>query len=291
MRLTRVTSAIGIGLLFGAMVPVDAQQDGEKGKSDKEDKGRPQQQGQPEKQARPPRAQQPQQQQAPQQQPQSGTRPQQQPRAVPQQVPTPQRAEQPQQQQQPQRAQQPRQRDQQQPQQQQQPQRAEQPRQRDQQQPQQQQQPQRAQQNYQPQQRSQQQARSWQQQKGWQRQGAWQGGSSWQQDRARNWASDHRTWAQRGGYGGFYIPQASFGLYFGSRHFFRLQTRPVMYMGYPRFDYGGYSFLLLDPWPEYWSDNWYDADDLYIDYDNYDGGYYLYNRTDPQIRLAVMPLA
>ena len=38
-------------------------------------------------------------------------------------------------------------------------------------------------------------------------------------------------------------------------------------------------------------DNWYDADDLYIDYDNYDGGYYLYNRTDPQVRLAVMPLA
>jgi len=60
-----------------------------------------------------------------------------------------------------------------------------------------------------------------------------------------------------------------------------------MYMGYPRFEYGGYTFLLLDPWPEYWSDNWFDSDDLYIDYDDYDQGYYLYDRRDPQVRLAV----
>ena len=57
-----------------------------------------------------------------------------------------------------------------------------------------------------------------------------------------------------------------------------------MYMGYPRFAYGGYSFLLLDPWPDYWGENWYSADDVYIDYDN---GYYLYNRRYPQDRLAV----
>ena len=74
-----------------------------------------------------------------------------------------------------------------------------------------------------------------------------------------------------------------FSLYFGSQHFFRLRTRPVMYMGYPRFEYGGYSFLLVDPWPEYWSDNWYDSDDVYIDYDD---GYYLYNRSYPEVRLA-----
>jgi hypothetical protein len=42
--------------------------------------------------------------------------------------------------------------------------------------------------------------------------------------------------------------------------------------------------LLVDPWPEYWSDNWYSADDLYIDYDN---GYYLYNRSYPDVRLAI----
>ena len=57
-----------------------------------------------------------------------------------------------------------------------------------------------------------------------------------------------------------------------------------MYMGYPRFRYGGYSFLLLDPWPEYWSDDWYATDDVYVDYDD---GYYLYNRRYPDVRLTI----
>jgi len=57
-----------------------------------------------------------------------------------------------------------------------------------------------------------------------------------------------------------------------------------MYMGYPRFYYAGYSFLLVDPWPESWSDNWYENDDVYIDYDD---GYYLYNRGYPYVRLAI----
>jgi hypothetical protein len=117
--------------------------------------------------------------------------------------------------------------------------------------------------------------------------GAWQAHDSFQQTRAQHWSSDHRTWAQRGGYGGYYIPQTTFVLSFGNQHYFRLRTLPVMYMGYPRFEYGGVSFLLLDPWPEYWSDNWYGTNDLYIDYDEYDGGYYLYNRSDHQIRLAI----
>ena len=155
------------------------------------------------------------------------------------------------------------------------------------------QQPQRAQQQQQPPQqvrqqtqpqRTQQEARSWQQQRGWLQQGGWQGHDTWQQNRAQRWSSDHRTWAQRGGYGGYYIPQRTFGLYFGRQHYFRLRTRPVMYLGYPRFEYSGLSFLLVDPWPEYWSDNWYDTSDVYIDYDD---GYYLYNPSYPQVRLAI----
>jgi hypothetical protein len=59
---------------------------------------------------------------------------------------------------------------------------------------------------------------------------------------------------------------------------------PTFYMGYPRFAYGGFSFLLLDPWPEYWSDSWYSSDDVYIDYSD---GYYLYNRRYPSVRLAI----
>jgi len=149
----------------------------------------------------------------------------------------------------------------------------------------QQQAPQRTQPYRVPQQRTQEQARGWQQQRGWLQQGAWQGQNSFQQFRSQRWASDHRTWSQRGGYGGYYIPQQTFGLYFGFGHYFRIGVQPSMYLGYPRFQYGGYSFLLLDPWPSDWDPNWYDADDLYIDWDG--DGYYLYNSSYPYERLAV----
>jgi len=115
-------------------------------------------------------------------------------------------------------------------------------------------------------------------------QGAWQGQNSWQQNRARHWDTDHRTWAQRGGYGGYYIPQDRFAISFGIGHSFRIGTQPSMYMGYPRFDYGGFSFILLDPWPEYWQPNWFNTDDLYIDYND---GYYLYDRRYPGAALAI----
>ena len=39
-----------------------------------------------------------------------------------------------------------------------------------------------------------------------------------------------------------------------------------------------------DPYPESWSENWYDSDDVYVDYDD---GYYLYNRRQPRVRLAI----
>jgi hypothetical protein len=145
-------------------------------------------------------------------------------------------------------------------------------------------QPQQRPQQYQPPQRTRQQAQAWQQQRGWAQQGAWQGHDSWKQNRAQRWSSDHRTWAQRGGYGGYYIPQQTFGLYFGRQHFFRIRSRPTIYMGFPRFEYGGFSFLMVDPWPEYWADTWYDTDDLYVDYDD---GYYLYNRAHPGPGLAI----
>ncbi len=42
--------------------------------------------------------------------------------------------------------------------------------------------------------------------------------------------------------------------------------------------------MMVDPWPEYWAENCYAADDVYVDYDH---GYYLYNRCYPQVRLAI----
>jgi hypothetical protein len=60
-----------------------------------------------------------------------------------------------------------------------------------------------------------------------------------------------------------------------------------MYLGYPRFQFGGFSFMIVDPWPEYWSENWYNTDDVFIVYDN---GYYLYDRNYPQAGIAIVAL-
>jgi hypothetical protein len=108
----------------------------------------------------------------------------------------------------------------------------------------------------------------------------------WQEHRASNWQSEHRTWQQRGGYSGYRIPDDRFHGYFGSRHAFRIRSYPlVVFGGYPSFQYGGFWFSILDPWPEYWRSNWYDDDDVYIDY--YGDGYYLYNRRYPHDRIAI----
>lgn len=135
-----------------------------------------------------------------------------------------------------------------------------------------------------PPQRTQQQARTWQQQKSWTHGGGSAGHATFAQDRSQSWSSDHRTWGQRGGYGGYIIPQAAFNLSFGSGHFFRLGGLPAMYLGYPRFSYGGFSFLMVDPWPGNWAANWYTSDDVYIGYND---GYYLYDRRYPEEAVAI----
>jgi len=109
---------------------------------------------------------------------------------------------------------------------------------------------------------------------------------AWQGDRARNWKSDHRTWQQRGGYRGYRVPDDRFRASYGQDHGFRFYSLPVMYVGgHRRFQYGGFWFGLVDPWPEYWSANWYEDDDVYVDY--YGDGYYLYNRRHPGDRIAI----
>ena len=109
---------------------------------------------------------------------------------------------------------------------------------------------------------------------------------AWQGDRAHSWKSEHRTWQQRGGYNGYRVPDDRFRSYYGQDHGFRIDVLPVLYVGgQRRFQYGGYSFGLLDPWPEYWSNDWYDNDDVYVDY--YGDGYYLFNRRYPGDRIAI----
>jgi hypothetical protein len=110
--------------------------------------------------------------------------------------------------------------------------------------------------------------------------------SAWQQHRSQRWDSDHRTWQQRGGYSGYRIPDDRFRGYFGPEHGFRIYGRPFLVVGgYPRFQYNGYWVSLVDPWPEYWADNWYDTDDVYVTY--VDNGYYLFNRRHPSVGLAI----
>lgn len=108
----------------------------------------------------------------------------------------------------------------------------------------------------------------------------------WQQHRAQHWQLDHRTWNQRGGYRGYRIPDDRFVGYFGPKHGFRIFSLPTLVVGgYQRFQYGGYWFSLVDPWPEYWSDDWYEKDDVYIVYTG--DGYYLFNRRYPGVGIAV----
>ena len=110
--------------------------------------------------------------------------------------------------------------------------------------------------------------------------------AAWEGHRAHDWKSEHRDWKQRGGYNGYRIPEDRYRGYFGPGYPFRIYSYPVVVVGgYPRFQHGGFWFSLVDPWPEYWSDDWYDNDDVYIEY--YGDGYYLYNRRYPQDRIAI----
>ena len=110
--------------------------------------------------------------------------------------------------------------------------------------------------------------------------------AAWDGHRARRWGSEHRTWRARGGYHGYRIPDHRYRVVFGPRHRFRVDRCPlVIVSGYPRFYYGGYWVTFIDPWPEYWADNWYARDDCYVIYD--DDGYYLTNVRHPGVRIAV----
>jgi hypothetical protein len=110
--------------------------------------------------------------------------------------------------------------------------------------------------------------------------------SAWQQHRSQHWDSDHRDWRQRGGYHGYRIPEDRYRGYFGQDHGFRIYGLPFLVVGgYPRFQYHGYWLSAVDPWPEYWGNDWYDNDDVYVTYA--DDGYYLYNRRYANVAIAI----
>jgi hypothetical protein len=76
------------------------------------------------------------------------------------------------------------------------------------------------------------------------------------------------------------IPDDRFRSHFGHEHVFRI-NQPVIVGGYSRFQYGGYYFGFVQPWPS----DWYYTDDVYVDY--VDGGYFLYNPYYPGARVSI----
>jgi hypothetical protein len=65
---------------------------------------------------------------------------------------------------------------------------------------------------------------------------------------------------------------------FGREHSFHINRRDY---NHRRFQYGGYAFGFVDPWPVQWGY----SDDVYVVYT--DDGYYMYNRAHPGLRISI----
>ena len=77
-----------------------------------------------------------------------------------------------------------------------------------------------------------------------------------------------------------HIPDDKFRAHFGREQ--RVVIRqPVIVEGQPRFQSGGYWFVISDPWLAEWAY----TDDCYIDY--VDGEYFLFDLLHPGVRIAV----
>jgi hypothetical protein len=102
-----------------------------------------------------------------------------------------------------------------------------------------------------------------------------------QNNSGRNQSRTQRTQTTRGN-GGHSdhgrITNEHYTASFGSEHRFHVNRGDY---DHRRFDYGGYSFGFIDPWPMGWG---YE-DDVYVVY--VDGGYYMYDVVHPGIRLSI----
>ncbi|MGD0955927.1 MAG: hypothetical protein ABR953_03760 [Candidatus Acidiferrales bacterium] len=82
----------------------------------------------------------------------------------------------------------------------------------------------------------------------------------------------------RGNYAHGRISDARYASNFGSGHSFHVNRGDY---DRRRFEYGGYSFGFIDPWPIGWGY----SDGVYVVYA--DGGYYMYDRVHPGLRISV----
>jgi hypothetical protein len=74
------------------------------------------------------------------------------------------------------------------------------------------------------------------------------------------------------------ISNDHYAAHFGSGHRFHVSRGDYEHR---RFEYGGYAFGFVDPWPIGWGY----SDDVYVEYN--DGGYYMYNRVQPGVRISI----
>jgi hypothetical protein len=79
------------------------------------------------------------------------------------------------------------------------------------------------------------------------------------------------------------IPDDKFRANFGRQHTFAI-GRPEIVGGQPRFQYSGYSFGIVEPWPVGWAY----TDDCYIDF--IDGEYFIFDVLHPGVRIALVIL-
>jgi hypothetical protein len=77
-----------------------------------------------------------------------------------------------------------------------------------------------------------------------------------------------------------HIPDKKFRQSFGRAHTVVI-NQPVIVEGQPRFQYGGYWFIIDDPWPA----GWLYTDECYIDY--VDGEYVLFDLLHPGVSIVL----
>jgi len=87
---------------------------------------------------------------------------------------------------------------------------------------------------------------------------------------------DRPAGARQGGH----IPDDRFRANFGRQHTFTI-GHPVIVEGTPRFQYGGYWFVIAQPWPVGWAY----TDVVYVDY--IDGEYFLLSPVHPGVQIAI----
>jgi hypothetical protein len=77
------------------------------------------------------------------------------------------------------------------------------------------------------------------------------------------------------------IPDDKFRAQFGRQHTFKI-NRTTTAQGQPGFQYGGYTFVIVDAWPA----GWVDTDECYVDY--VDGEYFLFDLLHPGVGVAIV---